>query len=121
MAPAPADSDGPSVGNVIRELGERVLAQIKAVPGLDRLIEPMARNQPLALVLGAALAGALLVLTRPWRWLVNPALVAGLLPALATRTIRELPLDTWVQALGRYLRRHFAEATDEPTAGRAGS
>ena len=54
------------------------------------LVEPVAQRHPVALIAGAAAVGALLVWSQPWRWLVTPALVAGLLPkiisqALATR------------------------------------
>lgn len=43
---------------------------------------PVVQNHPLALVMGSALAGALLVRTRAWRWLSVSALLAGLAPQL---------------------------------------
>ena len=113
-------------GNGFSELARSVLARIKAMPGLDALIEPveawwakhplrtagllaveasrkvttsMAAHHPLALVFGAALVGALLAFSRPWRWIASPALVAGLLPSLASRTVRELPVETWLKVL----------------------
>jgi hypothetical protein len=55
------------------------------------LIGPVAKKQPYMLVLGAAATGALLVLSRPWRWLpralltpalLTPARLASLLPTL---------------------------------------
>jgi hypothetical protein len=48
----------------------------------ELVLQPIARNHPYRLVIGAALAGALLVRTRPWRWLPASALLAGLMPQL---------------------------------------
>ena len=42
----------------------------------------LAKNQPLALVLGTALVGALLVRTKAWRWLSMSALFAAVMPPL---------------------------------------
>lgn len=47
-----------------------------------RVVTTVAKNQPLALVMGTALVGALLVRTRAWRWLSVSALFAGLMPQL---------------------------------------
>lgn len=46
------------------------------------VLRPIAREHPYRLVIGAALAGALLVRTRPWRWLPASALLADLMPQL---------------------------------------
>lgn len=43
---------------------------------------PVAQKHPIALVLGAGLAGALLMRTRAWRWLSVSAVFAGLAPKL---------------------------------------
>ncbi len=127
MLPPPRDPVRLPLGDSISELAQSLLARIKAMPGLDGLLEPIetwwaqhplrsaglvvveasrklttpiADRHPLALIFGAALVGALLALSRPWRWIVSPALFAGLLPSLASRTIRELPVDTWLKVLG---------------------
>lgn len=127
MLPPRGDPSPHPFGKGVSELAQSVLARIKAMPGFGGLIEPveawwaqhplrtaglvvveasrklatpMAARHPLALVFGAALVGALLALSRPWRWIASPALVAGLLPSLASRTIRELPVDTWLKVLG---------------------
>ena len=44
------------------------------------LVQPVAQKHPLALMLGSALAGAVLFRTRPWRWVPASALLTGLLP-----------------------------------------
>jgi len=126
LLPPPDKAPSHLPGASISEFATSLLERIKAMPGLAGLIEPVeawwaqhplrtaslivaegsrklaapvADRHPLALVLAAALAGALLVLSRPWRWLVSPAVVAGLLPSLASRTLRNLPLGSWVRVL----------------------
>ncbi len=54
------------------------------------LVQPVARRHPYALVLGAAAAGGLMVLVRPWRWISTPALMAGLLPQVMTEIMGHL-------------------------------
>lgn len=51
------------------------------------LVQPVAKRHPIALVAGAAAVGALLVWSQPWRWLLTPALVAGLLPKIISQAL----------------------------------
>jgi hypothetical protein len=54
------------------------------------LMQPVARRHPYKLVLGAAAAGGLLVLLRPWRWMSTRALAAGLLPQIMAAAMQRL-------------------------------
>jgi hypothetical protein len=51
------------------------------------LVQPVAQRHPVALVAGAAAVGALVVWSQPWRWLLTPALVAGLLPKIISQAL----------------------------------
>lgn len=82
-----------------------------------KLAEPIAERNPMMLLLGAFLFGAVVVLTRPWRWMLRPVLFAGLIPALATRAIRELSVDSLVDMFAWYSAppsRANAARTDPP-------
>ena len=55
------------------------------------LVQPLAQRHPVALVAGAAAVGALLVWSQPWRWLLTPALLAGLLPKVISHVVNSRP------------------------------
>lgn len=55
--------------------------------------------QPLALVLGAAVAGGVLAWGRPWRWILTPALLATRLPQLLSKAIRTGGPLPWMKLL----------------------
>jgi hypothetical protein len=55
------------------------------------VLEPLARRHPYRLVAGAFTLGAVLTMTRPWRWISTPALLAGLLPQLMAEIMKHLP------------------------------
>lgn len=70
----------------------QVQAQAMAPPALARL----AREHPWALVGAAAMAGAGLVVMRPWHWLPRPSVLGSLVAqlawqALATRLTARAP------------------------------
>lgn len=77
----------------------RVASQLAAETTMA-VVQPLARRNPLGLALGALAMGALLVWIRPWRWVLKRALFAGLSSQLLSRGIANLPLKSWLAALG---------------------
>ncbi len=53
----------------------------------DTVIKPVAQRHPVAVIAGAAAVGALLVWSRPWRWLLAPAVLASVLPKLLSQVL----------------------------------
>lgn len=77
---------------------------------------PLARRHPCALVLVAGAAGAAMVWLRPWRWIFSSAILAGLLPQLASRAVSKLPLEALIAMLGAALARPPATRSDAQVA-----
>ena len=72
---------------------------------------PVARLHPVAFVLVAAAVGALLVWSRPWRWALRPALLAGLAPQFASRVVANMPIESWMTLLDTALSKASKSAT----------
>ena len=75
------------------------IASLFARDAVKAAVQPMADRNPLGLVLGAALAGGVLVWSRPWRWLLTPALLATVLPQLAARAFNHGAPVPWLKLL----------------------
>lgn len=51
------------------------------------VVTPVAQRHPLALIAGSVVLGGLFAWSRPWRWLLKPALFAGLVPQLISKVM----------------------------------
>jgi hypothetical protein len=110
----------------IGSFGRQILERLKALPAAALVIEsieqwwaehplrvagelaeeasrrymgPIARKNPVAVIIGGVVFGALLVAAKPWRWLLRPALFVGLVPQIASHALKRMPLDAWLQML----------------------
>lgn len=83
-----------------------------AAQASSAVVRPVARRHPLALVLVAGAVGALLVWSRPWRWALRPALLAGLAPQFASRVVANLPIESWMTLLGAALSKPSTSTAD---------
>ena len=88
-------------------------ASLVAAEASRKFAAPLAERNPLALILGAVVIGALLALSRPWRWALRPAIFAGLLPAIGARIMRQLPLESWLRMFASVSTRTARETASE--------
>ncbi|CAN5708606.1 hypothetical protein BH11PSE8_BH11PSE8_03800 [soil metagenome] len=65
------------------------------------LMQPVARKSPFILVAAALVAGAAVGWLRPWRWIIKPALFAGIAPQIARRVVSNLPIESWMGLIAR--------------------
>ncbi len=91
-----------------------------ASDAVNTLIRPFARRHPIALVAGALVLGGLLVWAKPWRGILKPALLVGLLPQLLTKLIAVVPLESWLAVLASFTQKKSEQpppstAKTEPT------
>ncbi|WOB06722.1 hypothetical protein [Piscinibacter gummiphilus] len=63
---------------------------------------PIARNRPFALIAAAVAVGGLIYWIKPWRGLLKPALLAGLVPHLVARAMDHVPLEAWMSAASAF-------------------
>jgi len=150
MAIAHPPPQPPLMGGRIGELGDRLLERARQLPGVAllvetieawwqehplrtatlvaegatrRVVQPIAERNPLGLIVGAVGVGALLVLSKPWRWALRPALFVGLLPQLVAQVVRRMPAESWVDMLGNLggpRRRAARRAKPAPTPRASG-
>ena len=78
------------------------LAALVAGDAGKSVIGPIAQRHPLKLVLGAVLVGGVLAWWRPWRRVVTPALLAGLLPQIMSKVLSNVPVQSWLSVLNTF-------------------
>ncbi len=95
------------------------VAGVVAADAVKTLIRPIAQRHPIALVAGALVLGGLLVWTKPWRGILKPALLAGLLPQLLTKVMAVVPLESWLAVMASFTQRNeqppTSPANPQPT------
>jgi hypothetical protein len=75
------------------------VASMLAADAAKTVVEPMAQRHPLGLIAGALVLGGLFAWSRPWRWILRPALFAGLLPQLVYKALTHVPVQSWMVVL----------------------
>jgi hypothetical protein len=97
-----ADPSAESVAHLLVEAVRGVWSMLPlhdAVDAAGRVarsaLRPTAQRHPLGLMLGALLMGGLLVWSRPWRWLLRPALSAAWMPRLLLWAVTQRPIPSW--------------------------
>ena len=75
------------------------LASLVLAEAGEAVVQPLAQRHPMGLVVGAFLVGAGLAWSRPWRWILTPALFAGLIPHLVSKAVSQLPPSSWIDLL----------------------
>lgn len=88
---------------------------------LKTVAQPLAQRHPLGLVAGALLLGGALAWARPWRLIFTSSLLAGLLPRLLSKTVAQIPTQSWMAVLTELLKQprqsqEPAQATGYSTA-----
>jgi hypothetical protein len=82
------------------------LATLVAGSTARSAMAPVARRSPFALILAAAAIGGLLYWVKPWRGLLKPALLAGLVPHLVARAMDHVPVESWMGAVTTFFSQH---------------
>ncbi|HEY6599094.1 MAG TPA: hypothetical protein VIZ30_07270 [Pseudomonadales bacterium] len=80
---------------------------------------PFAHRHPIAVLGIAAVAGAVLVRSRAWRWVVKPAVIAGLASQVFARVVSQLQSDADAQRAPRHDRATSRSGPVAPPTGRA--
>ena len=90
------------------------VAGVMTADAAKTLIGPVAQRHPIALVAGALVLGGLVVWAKPWRGILKPALLAGLLPQLLSKAVAVVPVESWLAVLSSLTREAAPAAAPEP-------
>ncbi|KNZ31470.1 MAG: hypothetical protein AD742_15780 [Methylibium sp. NZG] len=80
------------------------LVGIVATGATVAVVRPMAQRNPVVMVLAALLLGGALAWSRPWRWLLTPALLTGLAPRVISKLMALAPASSWLAVLDSLFR-----------------
>ncbi len=95
----------PGVGIVIQALSAwwakypLNAASVMAYDAANAVAKPLATRHPVPMVLAALVLGGVLAWSRPWRWILKPALFAGLMAQLSAKLVAQVPLQSWMSLL----------------------
>ena len=84
-------------------------------------VAPLARRHPLATLASAFVVGGAIAWFRPWRWIIKPALFAGLASQVVTRLVTAMPLDSLLNAMASFAQARGPEPTDAGEGRAAGA
>jgi hypothetical protein len=123
-APAAGGSDAwsaiPGIGGLI-DTARGWWAQHPLRPALtlaaqaaQTAVAPLAQRHPLLLLTASLVAGGLFAWSRPWRWLLSPALLAGLMPQLLTTAMARVPGPAWLGVLASLVKERPSPPASPP-------
>ncbi len=92
------------------------MASMVGIEASKTLIRPFAQRHPIGLVAIALLVGGALVWAKPWRGYLKPALLAGLLPQLLSKTMALVPMESWMSILATLTQGPAPQAQAETSA-----
>jgi hypothetical protein len=68
------------------KLASEVLSEVT-----KSVVNPIAQRRPLLFVASALVVGGVLVWSRPWSWLLKPAIIAGVIPQIISKALAYAP------------------------------
>jgi hypothetical protein len=90
-------------------------ASTMAYDAANAVAKPLATRHPVPMVLGALVIGGMLAWSRPWRWILKPALFAGLMAQLSAKLVAQVPLQSWMSLLTAFAQGRPQGQTQAPS------
>jgi len=97
------------------------IAGVLAARTANAVVAPIVQRHPVRMTLGAALAGGLLVWSRPWQWTLASALLAGWLPRYFTRSKTPRRNGAWLPLVSAVATAVFRSRDDSADAQNSAS